>query len=189
MLKKDKQEGAMNRLHGYGLHHLYSLASSLLYNLLGYGLGFASRRAIKTEKRGHHEKIKQTFSTNGQTNNEALFQEYFYQDLFPPVFPSPGPRSIQHRSSYLPQLQSPHSSQLHSRVPISQSVCSLSCWQQQQWYIVFALFLESLTIKGVIKGFKNCMTLIRFHLLLWLLSDCPLIALWLLPECSDCSLT
>ena len=46
----------------YFLNHLYSFASSLLHNLLGYGLGFASRRAIKTKKRGHHENNKQTFS-------------------------------------------------------------------------------------------------------------------------------
>ena len=72
----------------YFLNHLYSFASSLLHNLLGYGLGFASRRAIKTKKRGHHENNKQTFSMDGQINNETHFQEYFSQDLFPPIFPS-----------------------------------------------------------------------------------------------------
>ena len=132
----------------YSLHHLYSLASSLLYNLLGYGLGFASRRAIKTEKRGHHEQIKQTFSTNGQTSNEALFQEYFSQDLFPPIFPSPGPRSIQHRSSYLPQSTVTAQS-TQSTVPISHLVCSLAGSSNDR-LIVFALFIESLTIKGCV---------------------------------------
>ena len=126
----------------YFLNHLYSFASSLLHNLLGYGLGFASRRAIKTKKRGHHENnnkpsrwmVRLTMRpTSRNISPKTCFLRSFHHD-WPGAprsnaAPAQLPPSVVTSPNTTQYSQSQHSSQILS------IICSLAgCWDIYRLY-------------------------------------------------------